>query len=443
MIVNADERNTPMDATAQRFVLWALNSLGMEVEPCRGGVFACELKNGQRDAFDGADRICFSFESAAAQAESDAEHLTFGSSLFRWLVKQLTAAGEPMHAVPAHQPQSVHEFSRPLFDAYRLDEGNVHLSGCTLDDRPFIRLTFVEQEEPASRRQVLKHIFMDARGNVMSDELRTSLGLDDLVPLTSPPHRLNDVDLQRWIAAANKLHQSSGRSAARSDLVAVAIVWCKYAEGKLAFVANDVRGDVSFSGWARLLKEGQVKPPPFACQHSGEASYHLSVTDDGRLTVAESIDICAETGQRVLKIELETCEATGSRALEDQFVTCPVSEQRVLRSALEACSECLQEVSPGVLDAGRCSACRKVQSISKDEPRMARVLGEYPGLDRWRRWYLSETSDAYILNATGLAKRLLLVLDKESLEVVRLARRGHFATTWVDLESNDRVDLLR
>ncbi|MFV1965705.1 MAG: hypothetical protein ACC628_09810 [Pirellulaceae bacterium] len=432
-----------MDATAQRFVLWALKSLGMEIEPCGNGAFSCGLRNGERDAFGGSEQICFSFEPTTAESGLTVEYLTFGAPLFRWLMKQLTAAGKPMHAAPAGQPQSVHELSQRLFDTYVLDEGNVHLSGCTLEDRPFLRLTFLEQEELASRREVLTHVFMDAKGNVLSDGLRTSLGLDDLVPLAPPPHQLNHSDLKRWIAAGNRLYQSSGRSAAHSELVAVAIVWCKHVEGKLSFVTHDAGADVSFSGWAQLLKDGRTKPPPFPCPHSGEASYHLSVTDDGRLTVAEAIGVCAETGQRVLKIELETCEATGNLALEERFVTCPVSEQRVLCSALETCSECRREVSPGVLEAARCTACRNVQSISKDDPRMARLLGEYPQLDRWRRWHMSETADVYILNATGLAKRLLLVVDKDSLEVLRLARRGRFATNWIDLASNDRTDLLR
>jgi hypothetical protein len=74
---------------------------------------------------------------------------------------------------------------------------------------------------------------------------------------------------------------------------------------------------------------------------------------------------------------------------------------------------------------------------------MARVLGEYPQLDRWRRWLMSETADVYILNATGLAKRLLLVVDKESLEVRRAARRGRFASNWIELTDSESADLLR
>jgi hypothetical protein len=432
-----------MDTTAQRFVLWALQSLGMEVQLGGHGEYTCTLKNSQRDAFGGAEQVSFSFEPCDPAGPRQAERMTFDSSMFQWLLKQLTLAGKPLHAAPVGQPQSVHEFSKQLFDAYEMDEGNVHLSGCTLSDRPFLRLTFLEQEDPASAAKMFTHVFMDVQGNIVDETLRASLGLDDLKPLNSPPHRLNEVDLQRWIAAGNKLYQASGRSAARRDLVAVAIIWCKQAEGKLSFRIRDAGGDVSFSGWAQLLKDSHVKPPPFTCPHSGETSYHVSVTDDGRLTVAEAIGICAETEQRVLKIDLETCEATGNRAVEDQFTTCPVSEQRVVRSALKACDECRQAVSPSVLESGRCTACRNPRRIGKDDPRMARVLGEYPELDTWRRWFISETAEVYVLNASALTKRLLVVVNKDSLEVLRAARRGPLSTNWIDLDDSERVALLR
>jgi hypothetical protein len=74
---------------------------------------------------------------------------------------------------------------------------------------------------------------------------------------------------------------------------------------------------------------------------------------------------------------------------------------------------------------------------------MARILGEYPQLDAWRRWFMSETAEVYVLNASGLAKRLLLVLNKDSLEVLRLAKRGAFSANWIDLDDNERAALLR
>ena len=75
-------------------------------------------------------------------------------------MKQLSAAGKPMNAVPAAQPQGVHELSQRLFDTYTVDQGNVHLGGCTLDDRPLLRLTFLEQEELTSHREVLTLFFL-------------------------------------------------------------------------------------------------------------------------------------------------------------------------------------------------------------------------------------------------------------------------------------------
>jgi hypothetical protein len=69
-------------------------------------------------------------------------------------------------------------------------------------------------------------------------------------------------------------------------------------------------------------------------------------------------------------------------------------------------------------------------------------LGEYPALDRFRRWFLSETATVYIVCASRLLKRFLIVVDKETIEVLRLAKRGWLAKKWTDLESAERSDLL-
>ncbi len=189
------------------------------------------------------------------------------------------------------------------------------------------------------------------------------------------------------------------------------------------------------------LPEG-ARPARVAVSVAGRAVRSDHRTDDGRLTVAEAIGICAETGRRALQIELETCAATGRTALEERFATCPVSEQRVLQSALETCEDCQQSVSPNVLEKGHCAACRGVHAVDKDDPRMARVLGEYPKLDRWRYWTIAETATVYILVATGVTRRLLVVLNKESLEVLRVARRGRFAQTWSDVTPGESDNLL-
>ncbi|MDP6718761.1 MAG: hypothetical protein QGF59_08945, partial [Pirellulaceae bacterium] len=78
----------------------------------------------------------------------------------------------------------------------------------------------------------------------------------------------------------------------------------------------------------------------------------------------------------------------------------------------------------------------------KDEPRLVRIFAEYPGLDRWRNWRMSETSTNYILLATGMLKRLVVVVDKGSLELRRLATSGRVWRNWSEVPDNLRDDHL-
>ena len=64
--------------------------------------------------------------------------------------------------------------------------------------------------------------------------------------------------------------------------LAVAIVWCKYAEGKLQFTIGEGTAELPFAGWARTLAA-----PPFVCPVSRRESFHLAATDDHRVTVAD------------------------------------------------------------------------------------------------------------------------------------------------------------
>ena len=96
-----------------------------------------------------------------------------------------------------------------------------------------------------------------------------------------------------------------------------------------------------------------------------------------------------------------------------------------------------------VLAEGVCAACRGLKKVSKDEPRLAWILGEHAGLDRWNHWQLAETATVYIVQASGLLKRLLAVVEKETLAVQRLATAPRLTSTWVDVPETERAELLK
>mgnify|MGYP001764805059 CR=1 FL=1 len=74
--------------------------------------------------------------------------------------------------------------------------------------------------------------------------------------------------------------------------------------------------------------------------------------------------------------------------------------------------------------------------VSKSDPRMARVLDEHPRLDRWRTWRLAETATVYVLVARRWFSRLLVVVNKETLELRRLATGGGLTSAWHDVAAD-------
>jgi hypothetical protein len=164
--------------------------------------------------------------------------------------------------------------------------------------------------------------------------------------------------------------------------------------------------------------------------------------EDGRITVPQAIAVCEESGRHVLISDLETCAITGRSVLSEMLETCPVSGQRLMATAMVPCSQCLQAVSPHCIRGGRCGACRSLQPVLPDDPRVARVLGEYEKLDRWSRWRIAETATRYILTAGTLVRRILIVLEKESLAIIRLADGTRFSKSWSDVPAEQRREYI-
>ncbi len=56
---------------------------------------------------------------------------------------------------------------------------------------------------------------------------------------------------------------------------------------------------------------------------------------------------------------------------------------------------------------------------------------------------LAETAAAYVLVASALVKRLLIVVDKNDLGVLRLAKGSQFSSKWTEASEVDRAAYLR
>ena len=62
--------------------------------------------------------------------------------------------------------------------------------------------------------------------------------------------------------------------------------------------------------------------------------------------------------------------------------------------------------------------------------------------NHWRSWKIAESTSTYVLLASGWVRQLLVVLEKESLAVLRVAERSRFAKRWGDVPEITRQELL-
>ncbi|HJN11782.1 MAG: hypothetical protein QGH33_10325 [Pirellulaceae bacterium] len=445
-----------IDEGVRQFVQWALETLKVSVASSDRDELTFDIPDRHRAFFRGAKiaQLVYggcprpSENSPPVQvADKDQAHPTdttlvpVDGQFLAWLMEQLSCADSVPYAVSTVPALRVHEISARLFKAYTVDGGTLHLSGCTLEDRPLLRQTWLVSGD--SNQPRLVHRFTDSQGVILEEVEVVSLGLTSYQPPAGSLPLLVKHDVRAWCAVAQEQLAATGDAIPDRAAVVASVFWCQYAAGKIEFVIEDVSAEVAFSGWARQLVAGLVDPPAFQCPVTGIQSHAIAATDDGRIAAREAIQVCAMSGRRVLISELKACEQTDQDVLPEYLVTCPVSGQQILGSALELCSTCQQPVSPACLEKEICEACRTMIPIRKDDPRMARVLGEYPRLDRWTKWQIGETSTSYVLVAAAFIKRVLVVIDKENLEMVRLATRNRFSSQWSEPPLTDRQELLR
>ncbi|MCA9186718.1 MAG: hypothetical protein R3E01_07860 [Pirellulaceae bacterium] len=105
----------------------------------------------------------------------------------------------------------------------------------------------------------------------------------------------------------------------------------------------------------------------------------------------------------------------------------PASEPPLSEEYTERCVSCQQSIRAKLLKRHRCTACRRLQAVSKSDAHMARILGEFPRLDHWPRWFMAETDELYIFRAQSFLRALILVVDKVELAVLHLATGSRFA----------------
>lgn len=421
------------------FLIWCGTALGWEVVPDDRDVPWLLIPAALQEEVDGIEKIAAGPASAVvAEASVDLTAVAVQTpSRPTWIevLCKVVAANQAAHAAPASQPTSVHELTPRLFEAYTVDGGHVMLGGCSLEDHPLIRATGLVGIDQDRQMLRLVHHFTTVDGQPVEPQLLASLHVDQLTPLRRPP-RLPPPELPSWVATGRRqLAQATDDPTAEPLLVTV--VWCKYLRCKLTFEIAGVQADLPFSSWAQWLIGGDVNPPPFVCPHTGRQSFHVVLDEDGVMTVAEAIAECQHTGRRVVETSLATCDWTGQRVLRTLLARCPVTGQQLMADLRVTCAMCGQQVSPKASSGGHCQACRSLHAVRADDSRLVRVLERYPKLRQWSSWRISETDTAWILRASAVFRRLLVVVDRHSLDALHLAESTLFSRHWSPVP-NDR-----
>lgn len=430
-----------VDAATRQFFLWALATLQLPTDATEDGVFELLIPPEKQERFEGQEKIHFRFSGVDSSNGPGPAFLFLGSRLGTQILAELSQLGPVVHAAPATQSVSVSELTSRLFEAYTVQDGNARLGGCSLEDRPLLRYTYSIGSIDGGLGSRLVHVYASPDGRPIDDGLLSALGTRELAPFSGRPPRVSGTERSHWRDFGEQ-HAPIVADCERSELLLATAIWCKYAQGKVLFEIGDSRAETEFQGWAQLLVDGTILPPTFRCPETKLQSYQVLALDDGRITVPEAVAVCEESGRRVLTSDLESCCVTNRHVLPEYLHTCPVSGERLLQTVMVSCSHCRVEVSPHCIRGGRCAACRSMEAVPGDDPRVARVLGEYERLDRWPRWRLAETSQSYILSAHSLLRRLLIVVNKESLLVAHLAEAGRFSSSWTEVPETQRKDYL-
>jgi hypothetical protein len=357
---------------------------------------------------------------------TSAQSLDADGELVQRMLTALEDERRVLHLCPVEQPSRVTEVSEAILSAYEVENGRKHLAGCTIDDRPLLRLTFFDNSE-----LTCLHFLPDSKP--VDGHLVAGLHLDDVVPHECQREwgTIDDVAF-RWI-------ESAKREAGRAGFLSASMVWCKYAIGKVTISVDGQSVEVPFAGWTSLLGSRSLRPPPYKCPETGIESYQLSVDDEGHLTATEAISVCFDTGRRLLLSHMKTCPDTQLTAQHDFFEICAATAEQVHHSAIALCSICQQGVRISQLYHQTCPTCRNLKVLRKVDPTIARILGEYPRLDRWKKWRFAEGKTLCVLVGSNLFHRILLVMDRENLDILRTAKSTRFSRTWTDVEQIDIV----
>ncbi len=412
---------TPAESAAHReslaaFLTFVADTIGV-AHHLEGGLLNLEFDHRQHPAWPKPYHVKVAVAGSALH--DPPRRAVAGIEGARWLWNLVDIEHGAVLVRPARQPESVHEFSNRLFDAYQVEDGQAQLAGCRLTEVPFLQVTQLSVTNPAQ----VEHAYYDASGEHVSESTLANLHLADVVPL----------DVQATSMGRKRIASVIENAALEDDrFIAVTLVVAKRAEGAVQFGIGEQCARTSFDDWTTTLVA-----PPFRCAATGSETFHLAAIDDGRIVAADAIERCEESGARVLDCERITCAVTGKKVDPRLITTCPQSGDKLLTSETATCAACGQAVSPKVLGGGVCEACRRLPSVDQSNTLVARLIERYPALGRYRKFQAGEAGGLVRVVAIGWWRRLQLTMPTGSDSPTQLAIRQGLVGRWEQVPTSE------
>ena len=360
----------------------------------------------------------------------DPNQLAAHPEIFKWLAAEIRAKTKLPVAAVSRDVQRVAELTDSLYSYYHVEGGTVRLAGCQLEDRFFLRLTFLHQSDGQSS---LVHLMKDRDGRPIEDDLREVLLLDQLNPASLIRH---DIDEASVYAYADR-QETERESDSNTEFLLGTVVAAKWVDGKLEFVNSDATAALPFQGWAIALRDGADSMPAYRCPVTNIEGFHLAATDTGELSLKVAIDTCQISGRRLLVSQLAKCVVSGRRVDIEGLVKCPISAELLLESELVGCDMCGEMVSPLIIAGERCRACRHLEKVAADDPRIQKIIELNPDMQDCKYWRLAETERVYIAQTIAWWKTRLLVVDKNTLASRRVARANRWHRKWQETQVDE------
>jgi hypothetical protein len=424
---------------------WTLASLGLRCATVDSGRLTIEpAEESVQDAAYRSDASATSLARRTSDSPSiaalPAEVSASPASVSDWL--RLARKIQAQHGSgvwegqPNHEPNTVREVATPLLAPFQVREGHVSLAGCTLEDRPSLRIGVVESRHGEAS---VRFSYFGPDGSAIDDRSLDQKGLNQVHTVAKRLRQTDHASIDRWMQAVEPQLEVAGAPAL--DIVDVSVLWSRWAAGKI--VVQFTQGpsvSIPFAGWARDYVAGRLAAPMFRCPASGLTSYEVISLDDGTVTVPNAIGKCAISGRERLLTDLDTCQLTHQLVSRELLQRCASTGQWVLADKLTTCQWCERKSSPEMIVDQRCQNCRAENRLASDDVRLKPFLAVHQDavaklgkLSRWQGWLDDQRG---VLVGGNFWQQTFYVIDCPTGKIVR---SGFRMRPWGKWQTTERL----